>query len=108
MARTVNEMMNVNWSGLTTVSFEALKTPAMPAVEAPSAKARSFVMTVLIAVRRRGQLVLADGLPGPADAALHQAVAEDHHDRDEHEHRHVVRPGVHRPRTSRCRAGTGV
>ena len=32
--------------GLTMPSFEALKTPANPAVEAPSAKARSFVVTV--------------------------------------------------------------
>jgi hypothetical protein len=30
-----------NWSGLTIPSFEALKTPAKPAEEAPSANASS-------------------------------------------------------------------
>jgi hypothetical protein len=47
MARMVNDTVNPNWSGLTSESFEALKTPASPAVDAPIAKARSFVVTVL-------------------------------------------------------------
>ena len=37
-----------NWSGETIVSFEALKTPANPAVDAPSANASSLVVTVLM------------------------------------------------------------
>ena len=48
MARTVNETVNRNWSGETIVSFEALKTPARPAVVAPSANASSLVVTVLM------------------------------------------------------------
>ena len=40
--------VNRNWSGLTIVSFEALNTPARPAVDAPSANASSFVVTVLM------------------------------------------------------------
>ena len=47
MARTVKETANPNWSGLTMPSFEALNTPARPAVEAPRANARSLVVTVL-------------------------------------------------------------
>ena len=43
----MNDTANRNWSGETIVSFEALKTPARPAVVAPMAKARSFVVTVL-------------------------------------------------------------
>ena len=46
IARIENETVERNWSGLTRVSFEALKTPARPAVDAPSAKASSFVVTV--------------------------------------------------------------
>ena len=48
IASTVNDTMNVNWSGLTVTSFDALNTPAMPAVDAPSAKASSLVVTVLM------------------------------------------------------------
>ena len=48
MARTVNETTNVNWSGLTVTSFEALNTPAIPAVDAPRAKASSLATTVLM------------------------------------------------------------
>ena len=48
IARTVNDTVNTNWSGQTIVSFEALKTPARPAVVAPSANASSLVVTVLI------------------------------------------------------------
>ena len=47
IARIENETVERNWSGLTRVSFEALKTPARPAVEAPSANASSLVVTVL-------------------------------------------------------------
>ena len=48
IARTVNDTVNRNWSGLTRVSLEALKTPAKPAVVAPRANASSFVVTVLM------------------------------------------------------------
>ena len=48
MARIVNDTVNRNWSGLTKISFEALKTPAKPAVDAPRANASSFVVTVLM------------------------------------------------------------
>ena len=46
IARIENETVERNWSGLTRVSFEALKTPARPAVDAPSANASSLVVTV--------------------------------------------------------------
>ena len=48
IARTVNETVNMNWSGETMVSLDALNTPARPAVVAPSANASSFVVIVLI------------------------------------------------------------
>ena len=47
IAKTVNETVKPNWSGLTNTSFDALKTPAKPDVVAPSANASSFVVTVL-------------------------------------------------------------
>ena len=53
------------------------------------------------AVRRCRQLVLADGLPRPADPALDQAVAEHHEHRHDGDHREVVRPRVDARRTRR-------
>jgi hypothetical protein len=47
IASTVNETSNRKRFGLTSVSLEAEKTPASPAVDAPMANASNFVVTVL-------------------------------------------------------------
>ena len=47
MARTVNDTSKRKRFGVTVWSLAAMKTPARPAVDAPSAKARSFVTMVL-------------------------------------------------------------
>ena len=83
IASTVNEIVNVNWSGLTTVSFAVLKTPAMPAVDAPSANASSLVVTVLMpfaAAASSSSRIASQARP---IRALHEPVGEDQDDRDQ-------------------------
>ena len=71
------------------VSFEALNTPAKPAVVAPSANASSFVVTVL--------MPLAAAASSSSRMAIHalpirrilEPVHQDHHDRDDDRHEDV-------------------
>jgi hypothetical protein len=71
------------------VSFDALKTPASPAVDAPSAKARSLTVTVF-----RPLLVLADRRPGSAQPRVLEPVHEDQGDRDDDGHEDVEGPRI--------------
>ena len=84
IASTVNETMNVNWSGLTTVtSFAALNTPAMPAVDAPSAKASSLVVTVLMPLAAAASSSSRIASQARPSRLSDEPVAEDHDDGDE-------------------------
>ena len=54
--------------------------PAMPPNEAPMAKASSLMRVVLMPIARAASLVLADRLPGAADARILQAEVDDDDD----------------------------
>ena len=58
--------------------------PATPPKDAPMAKASSFMLRGVDAHRARGDLVLADRLPGAADARILQPQVDDDH-RQQHE-----------------------
>ena len=63
----------VKASGRMTLDWLAVNIPAKPAVEAPMAKAMTLYLSGLIPTALGGDLVLADGGPGPADPASARA-----------------------------------
>ena len=63
------------------VSLRGAEDAGEAGVDAPSANASSLVVTVLMPLLGRRQLVLADRLPGAAEAGVLEAVDEDHRPR---------------------------
>ena len=87
MVSTPTDCRKVKVSGLTKVRLAANSTPMAPANEAPTANAPSLSLLALMPMAPGGQLVLADGGPGPADLGVVQPVGDD----DDRHHHHAGR-----------------
>ena len=78
IARIENETVDRNWSGLTRVSFEALKTPAKPGRRGAEREREQLRRDGVQAAAGGRQLVLADRHPGPPEPRFLEPVDEDH------------------------------
>ena len=89
IASTMTDSTSTKLSGLMKPCVAEKMPPEMPPNDAPIANASSFMLRGVDAHRAGGDLVLADRLPGAADARVLQPQVDDDDD-EQHQHQQVV------------------